>query len=102
MKQAPPQSICLKDYRPPDYLVPRIELDFAIHPDLTRVRSVLAVTANYPESERARPLELDGEGLRKLTADIEIQLDRQSHRDQESLARNIKIRLRGLDLVQRA
>ncbi|MDP7399574.1 MAG: aminopeptidase N, partial [Lentisphaeria bacterium] len=63
MKQAPPQSICLKDYRPPDYLVPRIELDFAIHPDLTRVRSVLAVTANYPESERARPLELDGEGL---------------------------------------
>ncbi len=63
MKQPPPQSIHLKDYRPPDYLVPRVELDFAIHPDVTRVRSVLAVTANYPESEPARPLELDGENL---------------------------------------
>ena len=63
MKHAPPQSIHLKDYRPPDYLVPRIELDFTIHSDATRVRSTLTVTANYPEGEPARPLELDGEDL---------------------------------------
>ena len=49
-----------EDYRPPDWLVPEIELDFALDPERTRVRSRLAVRRN---GDHDRPLRLDAEGL---------------------------------------
>ena len=58
-----PQIIYLKDYRPPDYLVDTVFLDFNLHPTATRVRSRLAIRAN-PEADAAgRPLVLDGEEI---------------------------------------
>ena len=46
--EAPPSpehvAIHRKDYRPPDWLVPTIALDFALDPSGTRVRATLAVT----------------------------------------------------------
>ena len=35
-----------EDYRPPDWLVPQVELDFTLDPGAARVRSTLTVTRN--------------------------------------------------------
>ncbi len=55
------QPIRLKDYRPPDWLVETVALDFSLHPTETRVRATLKLKPN-PESPAA-PLVLDGDGL---------------------------------------
>jgi aminopeptidase N len=55
------QPILLKDYRPPDWLVETVSLDFSLHPTQTRVRATLALKPN-PEATAA-PLVLDGDGL---------------------------------------
>ena len=55
------QPIRLKDYRPPDWLVDTVALDFSLHPSETRVRAKLTLRPN-PEATAA-PLVLDGDGL---------------------------------------
>jgi aminopeptidase N len=52
-----------EDYRPPDWLVPDIALDFDLSPAKTRVSATLTVTRN---GEHTRPLVLDGDGLKPL------------------------------------
>ena len=53
--------ILLKDYRPPDWLVETVSLDFSLHPTQTRVRATLALKPNSEAA--AAPLVLDGDGL---------------------------------------
>src|SRR3954467_690164 len=76
MRDPVPQLVRLKDYTPPAFLIPQVELDFDIGVDFTRVRSRLSLVRN--PGERAAPLILDGEELsleavsldgRALTAD---------------------------------
>jgi aminopeptidase N len=55
------QPIRLKDYRPPDWLVDTVALDFSLHPTQTKVRATLALKPN-PDAAAA-PLVLDGDGL---------------------------------------
>ena len=64
MRTEEPRAIRLKDYRPPDYRVREIALDFALHPEATRVKSRMVVErlADGPV-----PLVLNGERL-KLVA----------------------------------
>ncbi|HEX8307494.1 MAG TPA: aminopeptidase N [Allosphingosinicella sp.] len=57
---APPSAIRREDYRPPDWLVPSIELEFELGAERTRVRSRLSVTRN---GNHDRPLRLDSQGL---------------------------------------
>jgi aminopeptidase N len=70
--EAPPSpthvTIRREDYRPPDWLVPEIRLDFALDPDSTRVRATLNVERN---GEHDRPLKLAGDELSpvKVTVD---------------------------------
>ncbi len=59
------QPIHLKDYRPPDWLVETVALDFSLHPTQTKVRAALKLKPN-PDADAA-PLVLDGDGL-TLTA----------------------------------
>jgi aminopeptidase N len=65
---APPlpvhSAIRREDYRPPDWLVPEIRLDFDLDADRTRVRAVLEVVRN---GEHDRPLRLDGDELKLLS-----------------------------------
>ena len=65
---ATPPVIRREDYRPPDWLVPSIRLDFSLDPARTIVRARLEVRRN---GEHDRPLRLDGEELEllKLTVD---------------------------------
>jgi aminopeptidase N len=61
----PPQApavIRREDYRPPDWLVPEIALDFALSIDETRVRATLKVARN-PAGSGTQTLRLNGDGL---------------------------------------
>ncbi|MGL4541995.1 MAG: M1 family aminopeptidase, partial [Polymorphobacter sp.] len=55
-----PQTIRLRDYRPPAWLVPEVALAFELGADLTRVTCRLSVRRN---GKRTEPLVLDGQGL---------------------------------------
>ena len=69
--EAPPSpthiAIRREDYRPPDWLVPEISLDFDLDPERTRVKAVLEVVRN---GEHGRPLRLDGDGLGLLALKV--------------------------------
>ena len=55
------QPVHLKDYRPPDWLVETVSLDFALHPTQTKVRAMLALRPN--PAAAVAPLVLDGDAL---------------------------------------
>src|SRR5215472_8731323 len=55
------QSIRLKDYRPPDWLVETVSLDVSLYPTKTKVRATLALRPN--PNTTAAPLILDGDGI---------------------------------------
>ena len=57
---AAPTIIRRADYRPPDWLVPRVALDVVLDPQANTVRATLTVVRNGAHD---RPLRLDGEGL---------------------------------------
>jgi aminopeptidase N len=56
----PPQPIRREDYRPPDWLVPEVALEFLLDPLATRVKARLTVRRN---GAHAHPLRLNGDGL---------------------------------------
>lgn len=65
---APPRAVLREDYRPPDWRVPEIVLDFDLSAERSRVRARLTVERNGAGDA---PLVLDGEGLSliRLTVD---------------------------------
>ena len=65
---ATPQVIRREDYRPPDWLVPDVALNFMLDPAATRVNARLDVRRNGSHS---RPLHLDGDGLVPLSVRID-------------------------------
>jgi aminopeptidase N len=62
MRTETAKPVRLEDYRPPDWLVETVDLDVALHPTATRVRSSVALKPN-PASPDHAPLVLDGEEL---------------------------------------
>jgi aminopeptidase N len=70
--QAPRQpahvTVRREDYRPPDWLVPEVELDFRLNPEQSRVRATLVVVRN---GEHDRPLRLDGDELELLSVKVD-------------------------------
>jgi len=64
MRTEEPRAVRLKDYRPPDYRVREIALDFALDPQATRVKARMQVErlASAPV-----PLVLDGEHLKLIS-----------------------------------
>ncbi|MBI1866868.1 MAG: aminopeptidase N [Methylocystis sp.] len=70
MRNPPPPAVRLIDYRPPDFLIDRVELDVSLHPTQTRVVARLAIRRN-PQGRPDARLTLDGGGLalRRLEID---------------------------------
>jgi aminopeptidase N len=75
---APPAAIRREDYRPPDWLVPEIALDFELDPERTLVRARLAVTRN---GEHDRPLKLDAEALTLIEVKVDGEAAEHSYAD---------------------
>jgi aminopeptidase N len=63
MKPETPRPVHLKDYRPPAYLIDKVDLDVSLHATRTRVRSSLQMRPNPQAGGRQGPLRLDGEHL---------------------------------------
>ncbi|MCU0953206.1 MAG: aminopeptidase N [Hyphomicrobium sp.] len=63
MKTETPRPVRLEDYRPSPYLIDTVDLDIALNPTATRVRSKLHIRPNPAYRGRATVLALDGEGL---------------------------------------
>jgi aminopeptidase N len=61
--QAKHKTIHLKDYRPPDYLIETVNLEFDLDETRTRVKSLLTVLCNHDRCEGIHPLVLNGRGL---------------------------------------
>ncbi len=66
----PPVTIRREDYRPPDWLVPEVALDFALGVDQTRVAATLQVRRN-PEGSGAQCLRLNGDGIAALSVKVD-------------------------------
>ncbi|MEP9350354.1 aminopeptidase N [Xanthobacter sp. KR7-225] len=62
MRDAEPRAVRLADYRPPEWLVDKVDLDFALHPTQTRVTAKLALRRN-PKGSAGAPVILEGDGL---------------------------------------
>ncbi|HJW03608.1 MAG TPA: aminopeptidase N [Azospira sp.] len=73
MKTETPQTIYLKDYTPPAYLVETVDLDVDIHPGCTTVTATLACRRN-PAAAANQPLVLDGEELETVSVAIDGRL----------------------------
>ena len=67
---APAVTILREDYRPPDWLVPEVALDFALGLDETRVTSTLTVKRNAAGSGAAT-LRLNGDGIAALSVKVD-------------------------------
>jgi aminopeptidase N len=65
---AAPTTVRREDYRPPDWLVPEIALDFELDAERSRVRSTLQVRRNGAHD---RPLVLDAEALRLVSLSVD-------------------------------
>ncbi len=66
-----PQPVHLADYRPPDYLVDQVELQFRLLPATTEVQTRLVMRRNPAAGEAIGPLMLDGQELEL----VELRLD---------------------------
>jgi aminopeptidase N len=67
---APPVTVRREDYRPPDWLVPEIALEFDLAAGKTSVRSTLRVERNGVHDQ---PLRLDAEGLKLVSVEVDGQ-----------------------------
>ncbi len=61
------QTVYLKDYRPPDYLVDSVNLHVELDPVATRVRSKLQIRVNPASETTHAPLVLDGRQLKLIS-----------------------------------
>ncbi len=57
------KTIFLKDYRPPDYLIETVMLEFDLDDARTRVKSLLTAVCNHDKCEGIHPLVLNGRDL---------------------------------------
>jgi aminopeptidase N len=64
-----PRATRLEDYRPPDWRIETVELEFELGEAATRVRARMAIRRDHDGP--ARPLALDGQGLETLSIAID-------------------------------
>ena len=67
------EPVRLKDYRVPDYLIDKVDLDVKLHPSATRVLARLRVRPN-PKGRSKAPLVLDGDDLTATKIALDGQL----------------------------
>ncbi len=71
MRDATPQTINLKDYTPPAFLVSTVDLDVDIRESLATVHATLKLARNPARGDTAEPLVLDGKDLELVSVAID-------------------------------
>ena len=71
MSAEKPQVVYRRDYRPPDYRIESVDLDFDLREDETLVRARLAIQRDAAVVGDAPPLVLAGQGLETLSLAID-------------------------------
>ncbi|WP_347987812.1 aminopeptidase N [Methylomonas sp. AM2-LC] len=71
MSVVSPQTVFLKDYTPPEYLIEAVELEFQLDDQNTRVRSRLNLLRNPESTDSDISLSLMGEELKLLSIDLD-------------------------------
>ncbi|MDX2495635.1 MAG: aminopeptidase N [Desulfuromusa sp.] len=71
LAQNTPETIYLKDYKTPAYLVEHVDLKFDLHDSATRVSSTLQMSLNPDRNGMPEPLILDGEQLQLLEVRVD-------------------------------
>ncbi|MCH9698246.1 MAG: aminopeptidase N [Gammaproteobacteria bacterium] len=85
MKESTPQTIYLKDYVEPDYLIESVELRFELDKHRTRIHSVLQIVPNPARQTLTTPLNLHGEELELQSIQINNrELDKAEYQVTES------------------
>jgi aminopeptidase N len=69
LSAAQPKAIRREDYRPPDYRIETVDLDFDLKPEATRVKAKFAIRA--AQDGGARPLVLDGDELTLVSISLD-------------------------------
>ena len=64
MREPTPQTIHLKDYTPPAFVIATVDLDVDIRDDHALVKAKLAMSRNPKSKDRRAPLVLTGVGGR--------------------------------------
>ncbi|MGJ0427998.1 aminopeptidase N [Methylobacter sp.] len=70
MRDANPQTIYLKDYTVPDYLIDSVELNFTLDDENTQVISRLTMRRNPASQSAGKSLTLSGENLKLLRVNL--------------------------------
>ena len=71
MREPAPKTIYLKDYAPPPFLIPTIDLHVDIHEDHALVRATLAFERNPKAADAHAPLVLNGEEIELLSVALD-------------------------------
>lgn len=71
MRDATPQTVFLKDYTPPEYLIDNVELHFDLDEQNTLVKSRLCMRRNPQSADQAASLTLTGEELELVSISID-------------------------------
>lgn len=66
-----PGTVYLKDYRPSDFLIDQVHLEFDLGEEQTRVKSKLLIHANETIKKPAKDLVLQGDGLIFVSASLD-------------------------------
>jgi aminopeptidase N len=66
-----PKAIRREDYRPSDYRIDTVDLEFDLDPQTTRVKARLALHATYDVESGPRPLILDGDELELVSLTLD-------------------------------
>src|SRR5919109_654670 len=71
MPKDQPTAIQRLDYRPPDYRIETVELQFDLEPQTTRVKARLSLKADYDRSAGVRTLVLAGDALEPVAVALD-------------------------------
>ena len=87
MTEKKPETIYLKDYQVPAFLIETVDLDIKLHPTKTKIAARLTMRRNPEHPDKSAPLVLDGENIELK----EIAIDARTLKDEAYSIDNNKL-----------
>jgi len=85
MKTQTPQTIYLKDYRPPQFLIDTVDLNIDLAEEWTTVKAELSFRRNPDSTESSNTLMLDGQKMELMAVSLDnVELTQEQYQVDES------------------